>query len=79
MTIPFVGAHDAVPPPPHPRLPTVSSGVCRCGAVYDYGNVAVPAEYLGMCGRCAFVRLQRQRPATHWRYAAESHDFGPSS
>jgi hypothetical protein len=32
-----------------------------------------------MCGRCAFVRLERQRPATHRRYAAESHDFGPSS
>ena len=60
MTISIVGAHDAVPPPAYPRLPTHSSGVCRCGAVYDYGNVAVPPEQLGMCGRCAFLQLQLQ-------------------
>jgi len=40
-------------PNTHRRLPTVTSGVCQCGAVYDYGNVAVPSEYRGLCGRCA--------------------------
>jgi hypothetical protein len=38
------------------RLPTANSGVCHCGAVYDYGNVVVPVEYRGMCGRCAARR-----------------------
>jgi hypothetical protein len=58
MTIPRVGTHNEVPPSTPHRQPTGSSGVCRCGAVFDYGNVAaaVPAEFLGMCGRCAFKR-----------------------
>jgi hypothetical protein len=58
MTILRVSAHNDVPPSTPHRLPTGSSGVCRCGAVFDYGNVAafVPAEFLGMCGRCAFKR-----------------------
>jgi hypothetical protein len=54
MTILRVGAHNEVPPSTPHRLPTGTSGVCRCGAVFDYGNVAVPEEFHGMCGRCAF-------------------------
>jgi hypothetical protein len=56
MTIPHVGVHNDVPPYTSLRLPTFNSGVCRCGAVFDYGNVVVPAEYVGLCGRCAFKR-----------------------
>jgi hypothetical protein len=56
MTIPSVGAHDEVPPYTPLHIPTGNSGVCRCGAVFDYGNVVVPAEFFGMCGRCAFKR-----------------------
>lgn len=33
-----------------------TSGICRCGAVYDNGNVSVPIEYRGLCGRCAMQR-----------------------
>ena len=54
MTILSVGAHTGVPLRTRACLPTVTSGVCRCGAVYDNGNVVVPAEYTGLCGRCAF-------------------------
>ena len=54
MTILSVGAHTGVPLHAQAHPPTVTSGVCRCGAVYDNGNVAVPAEYRGLCGRCAF-------------------------
>ena len=43
------------------RLPTPSSGVCRCGAVFDYGNIAVPNECQGLCGRCAHVVLEKAR------------------
>ena len=56
MTIPRVGAHDEVPPYTPLHIPTCNSGVCRCGAVFDFGNVVVPAEFFGMCGRCAFRR-----------------------
>jgi hypothetical protein len=56
MTRHIVGVHSDVPSHSHPRLPTISSGVCRCGAVFDYGNIVVPAEYRGMCGRCAARR-----------------------
>lgn len=54
MTMPIVGAHNDVAQKLHSDLPTRSSGVCGCGAVYDYGNVVVPPRYEGMCGRCAF-------------------------
>ena len=65
MAMPILGAHIEVSAPhTHLRLPTVSSAVCRCGAVYDNGNVAVPAEYAGLCGRCAFDR--GLRPGDAW-------------
>ncbi|MBV9329181.1 MAG: hypothetical protein JO352_36215 [Chloroflexi bacterium] len=66
MTLPIVGAHNAVPPYPYAqiRLPTPSSAVCGCGAVYDRGNVVVPAEFLGLCGRCAFDRGLRPGDCT---------------
>jgi hypothetical protein len=54
MTILTVGAHAGVPLHTRAPLSTVTARVCRCGAVYDNGNVAVPAEYSGLCGRCAF-------------------------
>ena len=38
------------------RFPTVTAGVCCCGAVFDHGKVAVPLEYHGLCGRCAVAR-----------------------
>jgi hypothetical protein len=41
-------------------LPTPSSGVCRCGAVFDNGNIAVPDEYQGLCGRCRSEQRMRQ-------------------
>ena len=56
MTMPIAGGYDAVPPQTYRRLPTVSSAVCRCGSVYDNGNVVVPAAYAELCGRCAFDR-----------------------
>jgi hypothetical protein len=68
MTMPIIGAHNGVPPYAYPsrrptansaRLPTVNSAVCRCGAVYDNGNILVPAEFVGLCGRCAFERGRR--------------------
>jgi hypothetical protein len=65
MTTITVGAHTGVPLRTRARLATVTSGVCRCGAVYDNGNVAVPAEYNGLCGRCAFrlgLRFGGSRP-----------------
>jgi hypothetical protein len=54
------GRHNAVPARTYHRLPTVTSAVCPCGAVFDNGNVAVAAEYVGLCGRCAFNRARRQ-------------------
>jgi len=54
--------HDAVPARRRHRLPTVTSAVCTCGAVFDNGNVAVAAEYVGLCGRCAFSRARRLVP-----------------
>jgi hypothetical protein len=65
MTIPVVRLHDDVPPRARLRLPTVSSAVCRCGAVYDNGNVAVPTEYSGLCGHCAFKRGMRLGDSLH--------------
>ncbi len=71
MTIPSVGTHNDVPPRTpsshifHFHIQTFNSGVCRCGAVFDYGNVSVPAEFFGMCGRCAFkqgLRLGTSMP-----------------
>jgi hypothetical protein len=59
MSLSIVDMHKDVQPRTHPRLPTVSSAICRCGAVYDNGTVAVPAEYKGLCGRCAFDRRRR--------------------
>jgi len=59
MAMPLAGGHNEVPPHTHTRLPTVNSAVCRCGAVYDHGNVVVPAEFSGLCGRCAFDRGMR--------------------
>jgi hypothetical protein len=59
MSNSIVGMHKEVQPRTYPRLPTISSAVCRCGAVYDNGNVAVPPEYKGLCGRCAFDRGRR--------------------
>jgi hypothetical protein len=53
MAMLIIGAHSDVAQYSGGRLPTRSSAVCRCGAVYDYGNVAVPVEYQGLCGRCA--------------------------
>lgn len=52
MTPPNTGAHNDVRPPAIP-LPTANSAVCRCGAVYDYGEVVVPVAHRGLCGRCA--------------------------
>jgi hypothetical protein len=59
MSHSFRDVHEDVQPSTYRRLPTPSSAVCRCGAVYDHGNIAVPTEYLGMCGRCAFDRRRR--------------------
>ena len=54
-----VETHNEVPRT-EARLRTAGPAVCRCGAVYNYGNVAVPAELTGLCGRCAFARGRRQ-------------------
>ena len=59
MTMLIVGGHTDVPHEMRPTLPTVTSAVCRCGAVYDYGTLSVPEEFRGMCGRCAFARGRR--------------------
>ena len=48
--------HEDVPAVSHSGVSTINAGVCRCGAVFDNGNVAVPLEYRGMCGRCAVAR-----------------------
>jgi hypothetical protein len=72
MTMPIVGVHDAVPPPTHHHLPTVSAAVCRCGGVYDNGNVVVPVEYSGLCGRCAFERGMRLGDSMHRLATRES-------
>jgi hypothetical protein len=68
MTMPIGGVHNDVTPMPHSGLPTKSSCVCACGAVYDYGNVVVPARYRGLCGRCAFKR--GLRPSEVARYSS---------
>jgi hypothetical protein len=44
-------------------LATGNSGVCRCGAVFDYGSVVVPLEDRGLCGRCAAARRRSRRDA----------------
>jgi hypothetical protein len=74
MTIPSVGMYNDVPPHTPFDYPSCSSGVCRCGAVFDYGNVAVPAEFAGMCGRCAFKRGLRLGTARHVFSGADSRD-----
>jgi hypothetical protein len=51
--------HNDVPSDIHLRLPTSSSAVCRCGAVFDNGDIVVPLEYQNLCGRCAFKRGMR--------------------
>lgn len=56
MTVPNSGMHTDVQSPLSLRLPTGSSAVCRCGAVYDYGDIVVPLDCRGMCGRCAAAR-----------------------
>jgi len=56
MVMPRADVHDEVPLHLPLRDPTVNSGVCRCGAVFDRGNVRVPLEFRGMCGRCAAAR-----------------------
>ncbi len=38
------------------RSPGANAGVCCCGAVFDNGNVSVPPEFRGLCGRCAVAR-----------------------
>ena len=55
MTEPM-SVHNEVPQQTRRGLPTITSSVCRCGAVFDNGNLAVPDEYRGLCGRCAFQR-----------------------
>ena len=62
MTMLIAGGHIEVPHYTAPALPTVTSAVCRCGAVYDYGAIVVPSEYRGLCGRCT-ARLFRRLPA----------------
>jgi hypothetical protein len=53
MTMPIVSVHTDVPlSHSQVRLPTISSAVCRCGAVFDNGNIDIPDEYQGLCGRC---------------------------
>ena len=59
MTMSSVNVHDDVPPQTQTRAPTRNSGVCRCGAVFDNGNVVIPLEYRGLCGRCAVARGYR--------------------
>jgi len=54
-----VETHNEVQPRTEGRLRAASPGVCGCGAVYDYGSVAVPPELTGLCGRCAFARGRR--------------------
>jgi hypothetical protein len=56
MAMPIVSGYNDVPPHGHLRLPTTNSAVCRCGAVYDRGNIVVPPEFSDLCGRCAFER-----------------------
>ncbi|MBV8716487.1 MAG: hypothetical protein JO318_13220 [Chloroflexi bacterium] len=55
----IVGWHSDVPTDTTLRLPTNNSAVCGCGAVYDNGDIIVPAEFRGLCGRCAFARGMR--------------------
>ncbi len=60
MTKPIVRVHTELPRPnTHLRLPTGSSAVCWCGAVFDNGNVDIAVEYRGLCGRCAIARGMR--------------------
>jgi hypothetical protein len=56
MAMLSIGAHTDVPPKTKQRLPINNSGVCGCGAVYDNGDIIVPTEFRGLCGRCAFAR-----------------------
>jgi hypothetical protein len=66
MAIPIRRVHNEVQRA-HLRLPTLSSAVCRCGAVFDNGNIVVPAEFQGLCGRCAFKRGMRPGDCLHRR------------
>jgi hypothetical protein len=51
---------------PQSRFSSANAGVCRCGAVFDNGNVTVPPEYRGLCGRCAVARgLRFGMPRRH--------------
>ena len=68
MLIVSAGGHIEVPAYSHLRLPTVSSAICRCGAVYDNGNIVVPVEYRGLCGRCAIVHGMRVGDCAAPRY-----------
>jgi hypothetical protein len=65
MSVPRVSGHNEVPSNAPHDIRSSSSGVCGCGAVYDYGNVAVPAEFYGLCGRCAVQRGLRLS-TTNW-------------
>jgi hypothetical protein len=64
MVMPRADVHDDVPSRLPLRDSRLNSGVCRCGAVFDRGNVAVPLEFQGMCGRCAAARGFRISGAT---------------
>ena len=64
MAMPMVGPHDEVRSSPHQHLPTTSSAVCRCGAVYDNGNLSVPLQHAGLCGRCANLHAAAGPPLT---------------
>ena len=63
----MASVHEDVQSHSQPGLSKVNAGVCRCGAVFDNGNVAVPAEYRGMCGRCAVARGLRIGTTDRWR------------
>jgi hypothetical protein len=56
MAMPIAGVHNGVQPGTHVHRSSARAGVCPCGAVYDNGNVIVPVEFAGLCGRCAFSR-----------------------
>ncbi len=60
----MLGVHNDVPRSAPVRLPTVNSGVCRCGAVFDNGTIAVPLEYRGLCGRCVHRGIRLGTPVT---------------
>lgn len=61
------GVHEDVQTHLQSTVSTHNAGVCRCGAVFDHGNVSVPLEYRGMCGRCAVARGLRIGTSDRWR------------